>query len=199
MSEILISTNLTCDASVLSHTGVSLNHIQTFSHLLLDFTITPLYLLRFALFFCSVSLHLVYPPACCCRIHIIYTLVLHFNNQFWVYHMMVDDCSRNHVLYTPPPFPTDSNGLSPDPANSDGLSWTDSPSDFQWIPSDLTKFRCLSSPSPVKVQWNRKASDWPDWPVRWMSVGLLTVLEAENRQNVLSVKSDGLLTDFQWT
>ena len=103
------------------------------------------------------------------------------------------------VLYTPPPFPTDSNGLSPDPANSDGLSWTDSPSDFQWIPSDLTKFRCLSSPSPVKVQWNRKASDWPDWPVRWMSVGLLTVLEAENRQNVLSVKSDGLLTDFQWT
>ena len=32
-----------------------------------------------------------------------------------------------------------------------------------------------------------------------MSVGLPMVLEAENRQNVLSVKSDGLLTDFQWT
>ena len=79
--------------------------------------------------------------------------------------------------------------------------WTqlNSPSDFQQILLDLTKFRCLSGPSPVKVQWNRKASDWPDWPVRWMSVGLPTVLEAENRQNVLSVKSDGLPMDFQGT
>jgi len=32
-----------------------------------------------------------------------------------------------------------------------------------------------------------------------MSVGLPTVLEAENSQNVLSVKSDGCPTDFQWT
>src|SRR6266446_9853768 len=35
--------------------------------------------------------------------------------------------------------------------------------------------------------------------VRRMSVGLPTVLEAENRQNVLSVESDGLPMDFQWT
>ena len=30
--------------------------------------------------------------------------------------------SKFRVLYTSPPFPTDSNGLSPDPANSDGPS-----------------------------------------------------------------------------
>src|SRR6266446_2009151 len=35
--------------------------------------------------------------------------------------------------------------------------------------------------------------------VRRMSVGLPIVLEAENRQNVLSVESDGLPMDFQWT
>ena len=52
-SEILISTNLTCDTSLVtpSHTGVSLNHIRTISHLLLDFTVTTSYLLRFASFF----------------------------------------------------------------------------------------------------------------------------------------------------
>jgi hypothetical protein len=33
---------------------------------------------------------------------------------------MVD--GKNRVLYTPPPFPMDSDGLSPDPANSDGPS-----------------------------------------------------------------------------
>jgi len=54
----------------------------------------------------------------------------------------------------------------------------DSPSDFQWIPSDLTKFRCLSGPSPVKVRWSH--------------------LEAENRRTGQTGQSDGLPLDFWW-
>ena len=57
MSELLISANLPCDASLVtpSHTGVSLNHIRTFSLLLLCKSVTTSYLLHFASFFVVCS------------------------------------------------------------------------------------------------------------------------------------------------
>ena len=56
-SELLISANLLCDASLVtpSHTGVSLNHIRKFSLLLLCKSVTTSYLLHFASFFVVCS------------------------------------------------------------------------------------------------------------------------------------------------
>jgi hypothetical protein len=55
------------------------------------------------------------------------------------------------VYFTLPPLfrqiPMDFHWTQPIPMDP-----VDSLSDFQWILSDLTKFRCLSGPSPVKVR-----------------------------------------------
>ena len=103
------------------------------------------------------------------------------------------------VLYTPPPFPTDSDGLSLDPANSNGPSGQSVglPMDSVGLDQIPLLVRSKSSESPVKSPWSRKLSDWPDWPVRRTSVGLLTVLKAEKRKSMTSPQSAGLLLDFQ--
>jgi hypothetical protein len=58
---------------------------------------------------------------------------------------------HSSVYFTLPPLfrwiPTDFHRTQPIPTDP-----ADSPSDFQRNPSDLTKFRCLSGPSPVKVR-----------------------------------------------
>jgi len=86
--------------------------------------------------------------------------------------------SPSPVYFTLPPLfrriPTDFHRTLPIPTDP-----ADSPSDFQWIPLDLTKFRCLSGPSPVKVRWSH--------------------LEAENHRTGRTGQSDGLPMDFRWT
>ena len=56
------------------------------------------------------------------------------------------------VLYTPPPFPTDSDGLSPDPANSDGPSGQSVglPMDSVGLDQIPLPVRSKSGESPVK-------------------------------------------------
>jgi len=70
--------------------------------------------------------------------------------------------------------PMDFHQTQPIPTDS-----LDSLSDFQWNPLDLTKFHCLSGPSPVKVWW----SDF----------------KAENHRTGQSGQSGGLPLDFCWT
>ena len=78
------------------------------------------------------------------------------------------------VLYTPPPFPTDSNRLSPDPANSDGLSWT-----VCWTSNGFRQTWPNSAACPVQVQW--KSS------------------ETEKHRTGLTDQSAGCPSDFQWS
>src|ERR1700678_1422239 len=79
-SDILISTNLTCDASCYaeSHGCFTQPYPDIFTS---PFHCNFLISTSFCFIFCSVSSHLVYPPACCCRIHIIYTL--HYGTLRW--------------------------------------------------------------------------------------------------------------------
>ena len=78
------------------------------------------------------------------------------------------------VLYTPTACPTDSDGLSSDPAISDGLSRQSvrSPSEsvgHDWIPLLV---RPKSSASPLKPLRSKKWLDWPEFCVRRTSAGL---------------------------
>ena len=78
------------------------------------------------------------------------------------------------VLYTPTACPTDSDGLSSDPAISNGLSGQSvgSPSEsvgHDWIPLLV---RAKSSESPLKPLRSKKWLDWLEFCVRWTSAGL---------------------------
>jgi hypothetical protein len=80
----------------------------------------------------------------------------------------------NPVLYTPTVCPMDSVGLLSDPAISDGPSGQSVgiPSESvgnDWIPLLV---QAKSSESPLKPLRCKKWLDWPDFCVRWNSVGL---------------------------
>ena len=83
-------------------------------------------------------------------------------------------CLNSTVLYTPTACPTDSDGLSSDPAISDGLSGQSvgSPSEFvehDWIPLLVQP---KSSESPLRPPKSKKWLDWPEFCVCWTSAGL---------------------------
>jgi hypothetical protein len=90
--------------------------------------------------------------------------------RFWSYpHGLLNLCHwikdiDVYVLYTPPPFPTDSDGLSPDPANSNGPSGQSVrlPTDSVGLDQIPLLVWSKSGESPVKSPWSRKSLDWPD-------------------------------------
>ena len=73
------------------------------------------------------------------------------------------------VLYTPPPFLIYSDGLWPDPANSNGLSWT-----IHWTSNGIHQTWPNSAACLVQVQW-------------------------KSSEVTLKQKIIGLLLDFCWT
>ena len=115
------------------------------------------------------------------------------------------------VLYTPTACPTDSDGLSSDPAISDGLSGQSvgSPSEsigHDWIPLLVQP---KSSESPLKPPKSKKWLDWPEFCVCWTSAGLPPdfswISDGLRQKPVIFAKSSvhwtsaGLPPDFRWT
>ena len=115
------------------------------------------------------------------------------------------------VLYTPTACPTDSVGLSSDPAISDGPSGQSvgSPSEsigHDWIPLLV---QAKSSESPLKPLKSKKWLDWPEFCVRWTSTGLpldfCWISDGLRQKPVIFAKSSvhwtsaGLPPDFRWT
>ena len=121
------------------------------------------------------------------------------------------DLPDSAVLYTPTACPTDSDGLSSDPAISDGLSGQSvgSPSEsvgHDWIPLLVQP---KSSESPLKPPKSKKWLDWPEFCVRWTSAGLPPdfrwISNGLRQKPVIFAKfsvhwtSAGLPPDFWWT
>ena len=115
------------------------------------------------------------------------------------------------VLYTPTACPTDSDGLSSDPAISNGLSGQSvrSPSEsvgHDWIPLLV---RAKSSESPLKPLRSKKWLDWLEFCVRWTSARLPPdfrwISDGLRQKQVIFAKSSvhwtsaGLPLDFRWT
>jgi hypothetical protein len=109
------------------------------------------------------------------------------SHTFWQCHIVSEQVNfmTFAVLYTPTVCPTDSVGLSLDPAISDGHSGQSIgiPSESvgnDWIPLLV---QAKSSESPLKPLRCKKWLDWLDFCVRWNSVGLpldFQWTEAEN-------------------
>ena len=83
-------------------------------------------------------------------------------------------CLNSTVLYTPTACPTDSDGLSLDPAISNGLSGQSVRSLSESVGHDwiLLIVWPKSSESPLKPLRSKKWLDWPEFCVCWTSTGL---------------------------
>jgi hypothetical protein len=104
--------------------------------------------------------------------------------------------SPTRVLYTPPPFPTDSDRLSLDPANSNGPSRQSVGLPTDSIGLDQIPLRVRSKSGEVILKQKSVGLAGLASPADfcWTSVGLPMVLNTEKRKNMTSPQSTQLPT-----